>query len=113
MPNLKNSEIIKLLLKTLVSKIGRRTHESFAVVTLHTLLKTLEPKYNFLKFITIKDTLYTEGIDAISISYEIDTISPDEFMEAINELVKMTVKHLERKADFFPESASFGRRRAS
>ncbi len=101
MVNFTNSEIMERLLQTLVSKIGRKTHESFAVITVHTMLKTLEPKYNFLKFIVIKDTLYTEGIDAVSINPEMDFVESDDFREAVNELVKMTVKQLERNADFF------------
>ena len=101
MVNFTKSEIMERLLQTLVSKIGRKTHESFAVITVHTMLKTLEPKYNFLKFIVIKDTLYTEGIDAVSINPEMDFVESDDFREAVNELVKMTVKQLERNADFF------------
>jgi hypothetical protein len=101
MVNFTNSEIMERLLQTLVSKIGRKTHESFAITAVHTMLKTLEPKYNFLKFIVIKDTFYTEGIDAVSISPEMDFVESDDFREAVNELVKMTVKKLEGNADFF------------
>ena len=101
MPNLTNFEIFERLLKTLVSKIGRRTHESYAVVTIHTILKVLEPKYNFLKYVTVKDALYSEGVDAIIISSDINSVDSDEIIKAANEIVKMTVKYLERDADFF------------
>ncbi|MCJ2534270.1 MAG: hypothetical protein LN364_03435, partial [Candidatus Thermoplasmatota archaeon] len=101
MPNLTNFEIFERLLKTLVSKIGRRTHESYAVVAIHTILKVLEPKYNFLKYVTVKDALYSEGVDAIIISSDIDSVDSDEILQAANEIVKMTVKYLERNADFF------------
>ena len=41
MVNFTNSEIMERLLQTLVSKIGRRTHESYAVVAIDTILKVL------------------------------------------------------------------------
>ena len=41
MSNLKNSQVIKHVLQTLVSKIGRRTSEGFATVILDTVLNEL------------------------------------------------------------------------
>jgi len=101
MVNFTNSEIMERLLQTLVSKIGRRTHESYAVVAIDTILKVLEPKYDFLKYVTVNDTLYSEGIKAVSVMPEINSVEFDEFYKAVHELVLMTVKYLERNADFF------------
>lgn len=53
MPDLTNSEIIKRLLQTLVSKIGRRTHKSFAVVTLDNIIQNLETTYDLLQYVII------------------------------------------------------------
>ena len=55
MPNLKNSEIVGHILRGLISKIGRRTSEAFAIVTIDTILKELEPTYDFLKYIKVQD----------------------------------------------------------
>lgn len=101
MINSTNSEIMERLLQTLVSKIGRRTHESYAVVAIDTILKVLEPKYDFLKYVTVNDTLYSEGSKAVSVMPEINSVEFDEFYKAVHELVLMTVKYLERDADFF------------
>jgi len=101
MINFTNFEIMERLLQTLVSKIGRRTHESYAVVTIDTILKTLEPKYDFLKYVTVNDTIHSEGAKAVSVMPEINSVGSDEFYKAVHELVLMTVKYLERNADFF------------
>lgn len=101
MSKLKNSKLIESVLQTLIKKIGRRTSEPFAVVTLDTVLRGLVSKYNFLKYITIKDTSYSEGIKAINISSKIDTINPIEFQRAIKDIIEMTVGQLNKKADYF------------
>jgi len=102
MPELKNSEIIEYILRTLVDKIGRRTSESFAVVVIDTVMKELYPRYGFLRYIKVENTLYSEGMSsAVSVMPDIDSVEATEFYKAINDLIKMTVRHLERNADFF------------
>jgi len=101
MPKLRNTKLIESVLQTLIKKIGRRTSEAFAVVTLDTVLKNLISKYNFLKYITIKDTSYSEGIKAININNKIDTINSNEFEKAVRDIVEMTVGQLNKKADYF------------
>ena len=72
MVNLKNSEIIEHMLQILINKIGRRTSESYAVVTIDAILKELETEFSFLKYIKIKNMLYYDRIDAVSIMSDID-----------------------------------------
>ena len=101
MVNFTNSEIMERLLQTFVSKIGRRTHESYAVVSIDTILKMLEPKYDFLKYVMVNDISYSEGIKAVSVMPDINSVESDEFYKAVHEFVLMTIKYLERNADFF------------
>lgn len=96
-----NSVITNQLLKVLVEKISRRTSDSFALVTIDTILKILEKKFDFLKYIQINRELYSEGIDAISIDKNIDEIQPGDYFKAIHEFIKITVKYLKRNADYF------------
>ena len=99
--NLTHTEIIERILQALIGVIGRRTSESYAVVTIHTALKELEPKYDFLKYIKIKDTIYSEGIDAISIMPDIDSAEPAKFYRAIEELIKSTVIYIDKNVGFY------------
>ena len=97
----KNSEIIEHVMQTLINKIGRRTSVSFAVVIIDTVIKELNSKYDFFKYIKIKNTLYSEGINAVTVMPEIDYVESGEFFVAIKHLINTIVKGLERNADFF------------
>lgn len=101
MPNLKNSEIIEHILQILISKIGRRTSEGFAVVTIDAILKKLESEYDFLKYIKIKNMSYYDGIDAVNVMSDINTVKATKFYGAIKDIIKMTVRHLDKTAGFF------------
>ena len=101
MPPSKNSEVLMHILQTLVSKIGRRTSEGFAMVIIDRTLQELRPRYPFLRFVTIENTVYSEGANAIHILPDIDSIKPKDVYTAISECLKITVKHLEKNADFF------------
>lgn len=101
MSNLKNSQVIKHVLRTLVSKIGRRTSEGFAMVILDNVLSELMSRYDFLRYVKIKDTFYSEGIDAVSVSSEIDLVDTAKFYNAVRDIMEMTVKYVKEKANFF------------
>ncbi len=101
MSDLIHTEVIERILQAFISVIRRRTSESYAVVTMHTVIKDLEPKYDFLKYINIKDISYSEGINAISIMPDIDSVEPAKFYRAIDELIKSLVIYMERNAGFY------------
>lgn len=101
MSNLKNSQVIRHVLQTLVSKIGRRTSEGFAMVILDNVLNELMSRYDFLRYVKIKDTFYSEGIDAVSVSSEIDLVDTAKFYNAVGDIIEMTVKYVKEKANFF------------
>ena len=101
MSNLKNSQVIKHVLQILISKIGRRTSEGFATAILDAVLNELTSRYDFLRYVEIKNTFYSEGIDAVNVSSEIDLVDTAKFYNAVGGIVEMTVKHIKEKANFF------------
>ena len=101
MSTLKNSQVIIHVLHTLISTIGRRTSEGFATAILDTILNELMSRYDFLRYVEIKNTFYSEGIDAVSISSEIDLVDTVKFYNAVGDIIEMTVKHIKEKANFF------------
>jgi len=101
MSNLTNSEVVKHTLQALISKIGRRTSEGFAVITIDKILKELEAKYDFLKYIEVQNTIYSEGMGAVNILPDIDSVESSVFYKFINDLIRYAVRHLKRGADFF------------
>ena len=101
MKNFTNTEIVEYVLRGLAKKIGRRTSEGFAVVTIDTIIKELRPKYDFLKYVLVQDTTYSEGINAVSIMPDMDYVEHDELYRALDDVIKSAVRHLKRKADYF------------
>ena len=101
MSNLKNSQVIRHVLQILISKIGRRTSEGFATVILDIVLNELMSRYDFLRYVEIKNTFYSEGIDAVNVSSEIDLVDTAKFYNAVGDIIGMTVKYIEEKANFF------------
>ncbi len=99
--NLTNSEIVEHALQALISKIGRRTSEGFAVITIDKILKELEAKYDFLKYIEVQNTSYSEGMDAVNILPDIDSVESAVFYKSLNDIIISAVRHLKGKADFF------------
>lgn len=101
MTSTSNLMVLERIIKILIKKIGRRTSESFAAVLIDKVLTDLKKKYTFLEYITITNTQYSEGINAITIQPDINSIKPTLFYEAIKEIIQKTVQHLERNADFY------------
>jgi len=101
MSNLKNSQVIRHVLHTLISTIGRRTSEGFATAILDTILNKLISRYDFLRYVEIKNTFYSEGIDAVNVSSEIDLVDTAKFYNAVRDIMEMTVKYVKEKANFF------------
>lgn len=101
MTSTSNLMVLERIIKTLIKNIGRRTSESFATVLIDKVLTDLKKKYTFLECISITNTQYSEGTNAISIQPEINAIEPTLFYKAIEEIIQKTVQHLERNADFY------------
>jgi len=101
MVDVEKSDIIKNVLQTLVSISGRKTDRTFALTTLDSLLKQLEPRFDFLKHIHIKETLYSEDQNMISVMSDFSSVAPDEFGKAIHALIFLVHQSLGDRAGHF------------
>jgi hypothetical protein len=102
MPTPEKSDVMKNVLKTLISISSRKTDLPYALLTMEELIKRLETRYQFLKHIQIKDDLYNEEtIDLISVMSEINTVPPNEVGKAIHAIIEMLDRSLGEKAGHF------------
>lgn len=53
---------------------GRRTLDSFAAKVVKTVVKTLEREFDFLKHIEIKDVVYSEVEEIVTVSSNLNSI---------------------------------------
>lgn len=102
MPSPEKSEIIKSVLKTLISISSRKTDFPYAVMTMDDLIKRLEARYIFLKHVQINDDVYKEETtDVISVMSDINNVSPAELGQAIHAIIESVNRSLGENAGHF------------
>lgn len=96
------SDVMKSVLKTLISISSRKTDLPSAVMTMDDLIKRLETKYNFLKHVQINDDFYSETTsDVISVMSDINTVSPTELGKALHAIIDSVNRSLGENAGHF------------
>jgi len=98
----KKSEVIKNVLRTLVSISSRKTDLPFTIMTMEDLIRRLETRYRFLKHIQIKDDFYNEESDnMISVMSDINTVPPNELGKALHSIIDSMNRSLGDNAGHF------------
>jgi hypothetical protein len=101
MAELKNSDVIENLLKTLINISSRKTSRGYALNTIDTVMKNLKDKYDFLKYIKIIDNRFIEDKEPINIMSDINNVKSDNVGKALNEIINTTQYSLGDKAGHF------------
>lgn len=102
MPSPKRSDVIKNVLKTLISISSRKTDLPFAIMSIEELIKKLEIKYGFLRLIQINNDVYNEDTtDFISVMSDINTVPSSELGQALYAIIDMTNRRLGSNAGHF------------
>ena len=86
MPALENSRIIEHLLEIIIKVVDRRTSKNVAVMTVDNAIKKLKPKYDFLGYVHIEDSLYYKKKYDVSVGSEINAVKTDDLGKAIDEI---------------------------
>lgn len=101
MGNITNSHVLGEIIKSLYHVAGRRTTQGFAAKVIGSIIKTIEPKYNFLKYVKIIEVgELTEG-EAVIISEEIDSIDKEYIGKAIEAIIRVAYMDIIGKAGLF------------
>ena len=85
--NITKSDKIKEVLQIFARTTGKRTSEKFAIETIDTAIKKLEPAYDFLKYVTIERTSHYEGMDFINVKTEIDNVEIISLGKAVSDIL--------------------------
>jgi len=96
------SDVIKNILKTLLSISSRKTDLPYSILTMDGLIKRLEPQYRFLKNVQINDDVYNEDFgNIISVMSEINTVPSTELGKAIHSIINSMNRSLGDNAGHF------------
>jgi len=68
---------------------------------MESLLKKLEPRYEFLKHVQINDTRYSEDDDSVNIESELNNVESEDMGKAINEIITTMDRTLGKSAGHF------------
>ena len=101
MGEIKNSEVLGGILRTLYIVASRRTSQTFAATVIGAIIKTLEQNYDFLRYINIEDPEYTNSEIVINISNEIDTVEPTKIGTAVEAIIRIVYMDLVGKTGLF------------
>ena len=96
-----NSYVIGEILKSLYHVAGRRTTFGFTAKVIGSIIKTLETKYPFLKFVEINDKGEIVEDEAIVILPEIDTFDKQDVGRAIEAIIRIVYMDIIGKAGLF------------
>jgi len=96
-----NSYVLGEVLKSLYHVAGRRTTNSFAAKVIGSIIKTLEQKYIFLKYVRINDKGELLEDEAIAISPDIENIDREEVGKAIEAIVRVVYMDIIGKGGLF------------
>jgi hypothetical protein len=102
MPLPEKSDVIKNILKTLLSISSRKTDLPYSIITMEGLIKRLESQYQFLKNVQINDDVYNEDSgNIISVMSEINTVPSPELGKAIHSIINSMNRSLGDNAGHF------------
>jgi hypothetical protein len=101
MTELRNSEVIGGILRTLYLVASRRTSQTFAATVIGAIIKTLEQNYEFLRYINIENPEYTNAEIVINISNEIDSVEPTKIGTAVEAIIRIVYMDLVGKTGLF------------
>jgi hypothetical protein len=96
-----NSYVLKEIIRALYHVAGRRTTQSFAAKVIGSIIKTLEQKYVFLKYVKVIEVGELTEDEAIIISEEIDNIDKRLIGKAIEAIIRITYMDIIGKAGLF------------
>jgi len=96
-----NSYVLGEIIRALYHVAGRRTTQGFAAKVIGSIIKTLEQKYYFLKYIQVNEVGELNENDAIVISEDINTISKELIGKAIEAIIRIAYMDIIGKAGLF------------
>jgi hypothetical protein len=89
MQNRKNSLLVTRLIDALFVVVGRRTLDSFAIQVVKTVIKKLEPTFDFLSSVEVHDEFYLEGGVKVTIDPVMDAVEPARLGRAMDALIRV------------------------
>ena len=99
MPELKNSQILKVVLTNLYIVIDEKTSQIFASAIMTAIIRAVEEKFRFLKSVDIRKGSNPEEV--VSVGSEVDSVDPVRVGKAVEAIVQIVYMDLKEKAGLY------------
>jgi len=96
-----NSYVLGQILQAVYHVAGRRTTNSFAAKVIGSIIKTLEQRFDFLKYVKVNEIGELNEEEAIAISPEINSIEKEKIGKAIEAIVRVVYMDIIGKSGLF------------
>jgi len=91
--------IVQHVLKALIDVLSELSTQSYAILTIDNVIRKLGDEYEFLKYIKIDSMRYSEGVDAVSVPSDINSVRSSEVGRGIQKIVENIASSLGEDAD--------------
>jgi len=99
MTDIRQYQVFDNFLRVLTSGIGKYTSPGFAVILVSKNIMRLRDEYDCFNSIIINENRYSEGLNALTVSEDINEIDPYQFYSGIKALIEKTLEGFETNAD--------------
>jgi uncharacterized protein (UPF0297 family) len=85
---LNQSLVVKHVVKALIDILSETSTESYAILVVDNVLRRLDKEIEFLKYVNIDSLHYSEGINAVNVPDEIDSVSSSELGRSLQRIIE-------------------------
>lgn len=96
-----NSALLKYIINALYNVASRRTTSKYAEETIGSSIKTLERKFDFLRYVSINQQDVTDGGYAITVNPDIENVDSGRMGKAIESLIRVVYSDLSDDAGLY------------
>jgi len=96
-----NKYVLGEIIRALFHVAGRRTTYGFAAKVIGSIIKNLQPTYEFLRYVSIDEKGNLTEDEAVEVSAEIDTVEKELVGKAIESIIRVVYMDLIGKAGLF------------
>jgi hypothetical protein len=96
-----NKYVLGEIIRSLFHVAGRRTTYGFAAKVIGSIIKNLQPTYDFLKYVNIIESGNLNEDEAVEVSPEIDSIDKELIGKAIESIIRIVYMDIIGKAGLF------------
>jgi len=89
-----NALVFKQVMHAILDVLGKASTPSYAVLFMDTILKKVDDKFEFLRFVKIDPTRYSQGAGAITVMTNFDDLTSIQTGRAIQKIMEEIVKTL-------------------